>query len=135
LTIESCDSLGSPIQSLVAGQVEAEDDAHVVELEAPGGVHAADLADAIRVRRPVGRGRDASGETGEQRQRGQAVLPRVEFRAAGFVPDLGDVLNAQLLGDPVHLRIGQELPGRPGVKLHFFGRMYRKIAVGVICRP
>ena len=49
-------------RSGIPTQVAAEDGADVVELEALGGVHAADLVDAIRVRCPVGRGRDASGE-------------------------------------------------------------------------
>ena len=37
---------------------------------------------------------------------------------AGLVADLGDVLGPQLLRDPMHLRIGPKLLGRPGVELH-----------------
>jgi len=38
------------------------------------------------------------------------------------MPDLGRVLGAQLLRDPMHARIGPKLLGRPGVELHEFGR-------------
>jgi hypothetical protein len=34
------------------------------------------------------------------------------------VADLGGVLGAQLLRDPMHLGIGPELLGGPGVQLH-----------------
>jgi len=46
----------------VPAQVAAEDDADVVELEALGGVDAADLVDAVRIGGPEVRGRDAGGE-------------------------------------------------------------------------
>src|SRR5918999_4307474 len=46
----------------VPAQVAAPDNADVVELEALGGVDAADLVQAVRVGGPEVRGRDARGE-------------------------------------------------------------------------
>jgi hypothetical protein len=57
----------------------------------------------------------------EHRQRHEAVLPARHLRRRRPVPDLGRVVGAQRLRDPMHPRIGPELLGRPGVELH--GRM------------
>ena len=58
------------------------------------------------------------GLVDEHRQRHEAVLPARHLRRRGLVADLRDVLGAQLLRDPMHLRIGPKLLGRPGVELH-----------------
>ena len=54
----------------------------------------------------------------QERKRGQAVLPALELGGARFVPDLRDVLAAELLGDPMHSRIGQKQLGRLRVEPH-----------------
>ena len=54
----------------------------------------------------------------QHRQRHEAVLPARHLGRRGPVPDLGRVLGAQLLRDPMHPRIGPKLLGGPGVELH-----------------
>jgi hypothetical protein len=54
----------------------------------------------------------------QHRQRLEAVLPGVELVAARLMPHDRDVFVLQLLRDPMHLGIGHELLGRPGVELH-----------------
>ena len=58
------------------------------------------------------------GVVEEHRQRHEAVLPRVDLGWRRPVADLGRLLGAQLLRDPMHLRIGPKLLGRPRVELH-----------------
>ena len=58
------------------------------------------------------------GLVDEHRQRHEAVLPARHLGRRRPVPDLGRVLGAQLLRDPMHPRIGPKLLGRPGVELH-----------------
>lgn len=62
------------------------------------------------------------GLVDEHRQRHEAVLPARHLGRRRPMPDLGRVLGAQLLRDPMHLRIGPKLLGRPGVQLHWAGR-------------
>ena len=54
----------------------------------------------------------------EHRERHEAVLPGRHLGGSGLVADLGDVLGAQLVRDPMQLSIGPKLLGRPGVELH-----------------
>ena len=58
------------------------------------------------------------GLVDEHRQRHEAVLPARHLVGRGPVADLRRELGAQLLRDPMHLRIGPKLLGCPGVELH-----------------
>src|SRR5438105_2122776 len=57
----------------------------------------------------------------QQSKRGQGIRPRVNFGWTRLVAELGDVFDAQLLGDPMHLRIYTELLGGRCVELHLGG--------------
>ncbi len=86
LTIESWEWLGVAdpvVGGGIPAQVAAPDDADVVELEALGGVDAADLVEAVRVGGPEVRGRDAGGEAA-------GIGPGVPGHLPGADLDVGD---------------------------------------------